>query len=83
VAFSVYVSEQMWGFTTETELLFKDNIGSCTEAKLIVPDWGKKLIMVAMSNQHFFKIKSLCFPAFIKKIQYFVDANILSTAMFC
>jgi hypothetical protein len=47
--------------------LFKDNIGSCTEAKLIVPDWGIKLTMVAMSNQHFFKIKSLCFPVFIKK----------------
>jgi hypothetical protein len=77
LAFSVYVSEKMRDFTTETALLFKDNIGSCTEGKLIVPDWGIKLTLVAMSNQHFFKIKSLCFPAFIK------DANILSTAMFC
>jgi hypothetical protein len=67
VAFSVYVSEQMWDFTTEIKLLFKDDIGSCTEAKFIVPDWGIKLTMVAMSNHRFFKIKSFCFPAFIQK----------------
>jgi hypothetical protein len=67
VAFSVCVSEQMGDFTTETKLLFKDPIGSCTEAKFIVPDWGIKSTMVAMSNHRFFKIKSFCFPAFIKK----------------
>jgi hypothetical protein len=41
VASSVYVSEQMWDFTTDTNLLFKDDIGTVlyyTEAKFIVPD---------------------------------------------
>jgi hypothetical protein len=40
VPISIYVSEQMWDFMTETKLLFKDDIGSCTEAKFIVSDWG-------------------------------------------
>ncbi len=40
VTISVYVSEQMWDLMTETKLPFKDDIGSCTEAKFIVPDWG-------------------------------------------
>jgi hypothetical protein len=61
VAFSVYVSEHMGDFTTETKLLFKDDIGSCTEAKFTVPDWGIKSNMVAMSNHRFFEIKSFCF----------------------
>ena len=41
MASSVYVSEQMWDFTTDTNLLFKDDIGTVlyyTEAKFIVPD---------------------------------------------
>ncbi len=39
VAISLYVSEQMWDFMTDTKSLFKDDIRSCTEAKFIVPEY--------------------------------------------
>jgi hypothetical protein len=66
VTFSVYVSEQMGDFTTETKFLFKYDIGSCTEAKFIVPDWGIK------SNQCqttvFSRSKAFVFLLSLKKI---------------
>jgi hypothetical protein len=37
---SFYVSGKMCDFVTETKLIFKDDIESCTEAKFSVPNWG-------------------------------------------
>jgi hypothetical protein len=34
VTISVYVLEQMWDFTTETKLLFKDDIGAVLRPNL-------------------------------------------------
>jgi hypothetical protein len=44
VASSVYVSEQMWDFTTDTNLLFKDDIGTVLYCASIFKDsWAMEV----------------------------------------